>query len=89
MEACVPITASASEVQKNFGSYHDRALVEPVCVTKYGRETVFIVSADTYHALKQAQRQSIASADLTDEEVALTEKAEIPAEHRYSLDDLG
>ncbi|MBP2295400.1 type II toxin-antitoxin system Phd/YefM family antitoxin [Azospirillum rugosum] len=81
------ITAAASEVQKNFGAFHDRALVEPVRVTRYGRETVFIVSAETYHAMKQAQRQAIASADLTDEEAALIEAAEIPEEHRYSIDE--
>jgi len=36
------ITASASDVQKNFGAFHDRALVEPVRVTRYGRETVYM-----------------------------------------------
>jgi len=79
-------TASASEVQKNFGVYHDRALTEPVRVTKYGRETVYIVSAETFHALKQAQREAIASAELTDAEMKLINSAEIPAEDRYSLD---
>jgi len=83
----MPVTAAASDVQKNFGAFHDRALVEPVRVTRYGRETVFIVSAETYHAMKQAQRQAIASADLTDEEAALTEAPETPKEHRYSIDD--
>jgi hypothetical protein len=60
---------------------------EPVRVTKYGRETVFIVSAKTFHEMKQAQREAIASADLTDNEMALIEAAEIPAEHRYTVDD--
>ena len=80
-------TASASEVQKNFGAYHDQALSEPVRVTKYGRETVYIVSAKTYHAMKQAQRDAIASADLPDAELALIEAAEIPPGHRYALDE--
>lgn len=79
-------TASASDVQKNFGAYHDRAMSGPVRVTKYGRETVYIVSAQTFHEMKQAQRDAVASADLSDAEVALIEAAEIPAEHRYSLD---
>jgi prevent-host-death family protein len=79
-------TVTSSDVQKNFGAYHDRALTEPVRVTKYGRETVYIVSAKTFHELKQSQRNSIASADLTDAELAVIEAAEIPAEHRYSLD---
>lgn len=79
-------TATSSDVQKNFGAYHDRALSEPVRVTKYGRETVYIVSAKTFHEMKQSQREAIASAELTDAELALIEAAEIPAEHRYSLD---
>lgn len=80
-------TVSASDVQKNFGIYHDRAMSEPVRVTKYGRETVFIVSAQTFHQMKQAQREAITSADLSDDEMALIEAAEIPAEHRYTVDD--
>ena len=56
-------------------------------VTKYGRETVFIVSAQTFHRMKQAQGEAIASADLTDDEMASIEAAEIPAEHRYTVDD--
>ncbi len=83
----MPKTASASEVQKNFGAYHDRALSEPVRVTKYGRETVFIVSAQTYHEMKRAQREALASADLTDAELSLIEAAEIPTEHRYTGDE--
>jgi PHD/YefM family antitoxin component YafN of YafNO toxin-antitoxin module len=80
-------TASSSDVQKNFGAYHDRALSAPVRVTKYGRETVFIVSAETFHRMKQAQREAIASAELSDAELALIEAAEIPPEHRYRLDE--
>ncbi len=68
------ITAPSSEIQKNFGAFHDRAMSEPVRVTKYGRETVYIVSARTFHALKQGRRDAIAA-------------AEIPPEHRYNLDD--
>lgn len=79
-------SVSASEVEKNFGVYHDRALSEPVRVTKHGRETVYIVSAKTFHALKQSQREAVASAALSDTELALINDAEIPVEHRYSLD---
>lgn len=82
------VTAPASDVQKNFGAFHDRAMREPVRVTKYGRETVVIVSAETYHAMKQAQRATIAAADLNADEVALIEAAEIRPEDRYSLNDL-
>lgn len=82
------VTAPASEVQKNFGAYHDKALVEPVRVTKYGRETVYIVSATTFHLLKQGQRRALAAAELNDAEMAAIAAAEIPATHRYSLKDI-
>ena len=82
------ITAPASEVQKAFGAFHDRAMTEPVRVTKYGRETVYIVSARTFHEMKQGWREALAAADLSDREAALLAAAEIPPEHRYSLSDL-
>lgn len=82
------ITAPASEVQKNFGAFHDRALSEPVRVTKCGRETVYIISAETFHRLKQSARQALASEELSDAEIAAIEAVEIPPEHRYSLNDL-
>lgn len=49
-------------------------------------ETVYIVSAQTFHEMKQAQRDAVASADLSDTEMALIEAAEIPPEHRHSVD---
>jgi prevent-host-death family protein len=76
---------SASDVQKNFGRFHDQALAEPVRVTKYGRETVVIISATEFRALKQAQRRSLSAAELDQNEVAAIASAEIPAAERYSL----
>ena len=75
----------ASEVQKNFGAFHDQALTEPVRVTRYGRETVVILSAKEFHALKQAQRRSLSAGDLTDEELDAIARAEVPATARYSM----
>ncbi|MCM5557139.1 type II toxin-antitoxin system prevent-host-death family antitoxin [Pleomorphomonas sp. JP5] len=77
------VTVSASEVERNFERYHDRALSEPIRVTKDGRETVYIISARVYREMKCAQRDSLASADLTDDELFLIDTAEIPAAHRH------
>ena len=77
----------ATEIQKNFGLYHDKALTTPVKVTKYGRETVYIVSADTFHSMKQAQRKTLAASDLSDDMMSLIMNAEIPAEERYSVEN--
>jgi len=81
-------TVPASEVQKNFGAFHDQALTQPVRVTRYGRETVVILSAKEFHALKQAQRQSLSVADLTEEELAEIARAEVPPAARYSIEDI-
>lgn len=81
-------SATASSVQKNFGMFHDRALTEPVMVTRYGRETVCIVSATRYRELKQFERQAIRAVDLSEAELALIEAAEVPPGVRYHSDDL-
>lgn len=69
----------ASEVQKNFGAFHDQALTEPVRVSRYGRETVVIISAREFHAMKQAHRRSLSAGELTDAELAAIARAEVPA----------
>jgi antitoxin StbD len=82
------ITAPASEVEKNFDAYHERALTgEAVRVTKQGRETVYILSAKAFHELRQSQRDALSAAELTEAELTAIENAEIPAEHRYSVHD--
>lgn len=78
---------TASEIRKDFDAWHDRALTEPVRVTRQGRETVVIISAETYHRLKQAMRGQVLAEALTDEEFAALEAAEIPEALRYSIDD--
>jgi hypothetical protein len=42
-----------------------------------------------YHELKQSQRQSMASQNLSDDEIALIEKSEIPVAQRFRTEDLG
>jgi antitoxin StbD len=80
-------SVSASDVQKNFGLWHDKALKEPVQVTKYGRETVYLVSAETFHQLWASYRRAGSTLELTDAEMALMDEAKIPAEHDYDYQD--
>jgi hypothetical protein len=84
----MPASVAASDVQKNFGRWHDRALSEPVQVTKYGRETVYLVSAETFRAMWSCYRRAVRAEDLTEEEIALIEASEIAPEDAYSLADL-
>ena len=83
MTASVP----ASEVQKNFGVYHDKALKEPVQITKYGRETAYLVSAETFHEMWASYRKVLRVGDLSDSEMNTIMQAKVPPEHDYEYQD--
>src|SRR5260370_37680534 len=70
---------AASDVQKNFGIWHDKALKEPVQITKYGRETVYLVSAETFHELWASYRRAGSTADLPDRAMARISQSPAPA----------
>jgi antitoxin StbD len=80
-------SAAASDVQKNFGLWHDKALQEPVQITKYGRETIYMVSAETFHELWASYRRAGSKRDLSDGEMTLLDQAKVPAEHDYDYDE--
>jgi two-component system CheB/CheR fusion protein len=44
---------SAAEFRRNIGSYQDRALTEPVFVSRNGRERIVLLSIDEYQRLEQ------------------------------------
>ena len=63
------VTTSA-EFQRKIGHYQDRALVEPVMVTRNGRERVVLISADEFKRLKRRDREVLRVEDLTDADLA-------------------
>jgi prevent-host-death family protein len=77
----------ASEVQKNFGAYHDKALKEPVQITKYGRETAYLVSAETFNEMWASYRKAVPVGELSDAEMDMIMQAKVPAEHDYEYED--
>jgi Antitoxin Phd_YefM, type II toxin-antitoxin system len=80
-------SVSAADVQKNFGLWHDRALKEPVKITKHGQETVYLISAETFHQLWASYRRAGSTLELSDAEMALMDETRIPAEHDYDYDE--
>ena len=80
-------TVSASEVQKNFGLWHDRAMKEPVRITKHGRESAFLISAEAFHELWASFRKATRVEDLSEAEMAMIMASEIAPEHGYELED--
>ncbi len=62
------IRVTAAEVQKNFGRYQDAALAGPVIVTRYGRDSVILISALEYQRLIQRNRETRAAEEISDAE---------------------
>jgi len=81
------VSVSASEVQKNFGAYHDKALKGPVQITKYGRETAYLISAETFNEMWASYRKSIPVGELNDAEMDMIMQAKVPPEHDYEYED--
>lgn len=69
---------SAAEFQRNIGRYQDLALRQPVAVTRNGRESTVMISADEYRRLKRRDREILGLEDFTDEDLAALEAARAP-----------
>ncbi len=79
---------SAADFQRKIGAYQDRALVEPVLVTRNGRERVVLISADEFHRLKSLERQSLHPSELSAKTLAAISSASVPAEYAHLDDEL-
>jgi prevent-host-death family protein len=71
---------SSADFQKKIGYYQDRALVEPVMVTRNGRERVVLVSADEFNRLKRRDREVLRVEDFTEADLRAIRNAEAPEE---------
>jgi PHD/YefM family antitoxin component YafN of YafNO toxin-antitoxin module len=74
---------TTAEFIKRYGTLADRALSEPVTITKNGRDRLVLLSADEYTRLKRRDRRAIAAEELTEAELALIASAEVPAEYAH------
>lgn len=74
---------STADFIKQFGTFSDRALSEPVTITKNGRDRLVLVSAEEFARLKRRDRRVIAVEELTEAEIELIAKAEVPAEYAH------
>ena len=65
---------------KNYGTLADKALTEPVIITKNGRDRLVVLSAEEYIRLQRRDRRVVRLEEFTDEEMALMAQAEVSAE---------
>jgi PHD/YefM family antitoxin component YafN of YafNO toxin-antitoxin module len=77
------ITVSSAEFQRNFGRYQDEALVQPVAITRNGRERLIILSTEEYRRLCRRTREVLRPGDLTEAELAAVAQTEMDPRHRH------
>jgi prevent-host-death family protein len=77
------VRVTTADFIKHYGRLADRALSEPVTITKNGHDRLVVLSAEEYERLKRRDRRVVRAGDLTDEEIALIARAEVPAEHAH------
>jgi PHD/YefM family antitoxin component YafN of YafNO toxin-antitoxin module len=80
---------STANFIKHYGTLADRALAEPVTITKNGRDRLVVISAAEYARLKKRDRHVLAAGELSEEDIAAIRDAETPAEaadHDAELD---
>ena len=74
---------------KSYGTLADKALTEPVTITKNGRDRLVLVSADEYERLRRRDRRAFLSEELSEEDIALIAQAEVPAKYAHLDEELG
>jgi len=81
------ITVSSAEFQRNFGTYQDKALTEPVAITRNGRERLVVVSAEEYRRLKRRAREVLPVEALSDDELEAIRRTQTPAREQETSED--
>lgn len=82
------VSVPASEIQKNFGEWHDKAYEGPVEITKYGRSTAYLVSAKLFRELLASYRRAVPIDALSETEMSLIARAQVQTDKPYTLDDI-
>jgi prevent-host-death family protein len=77
------ITVSAAEFQRHFGRYQDEALVQPVAITRNGRERLVVLSTEEYRRLRRRSREVLRVGDLSDADLEAIANTEMDPRHRH------
>src|SRR3954452_7184524 len=74
---------SASEFQQDFGALSDRARHEPVVITKHGRDSLVVMSAEEWMRLKRRDRRVGLTSELPEEWIEAVRNAKAPDEFAH------
>jgi len=78
---------TSKEAAKSFGRFQDMALVEPVAIQKYGRDSVVMISAREYERLRKRDRMALAVEDLSESDIQAISETDMDPRHA-GLDEL-
>jgi prevent-host-death family protein len=79
---------TSAEFIKNYGEIADKALSEPVTITRNGRDRLVMLSVEEYRRLARGRRV-VAAGELTDAERDAVGKSEVRRRHRHLDKELG
>lgn len=74
---------SSAEFIKNYGALTDKALSEAVTITRNGRDRLVLLSAEEYARLKRRDRHVVRADQVSEDDLALIAKADVPAEFAH------
>jgi prevent-host-death family protein len=77
------ITISSVELQRNFGMYQDKAMTEPVVVTRNGHERIVLLSAEEFRRLKRRAREALPVGALSDADLEAIARSEMAPRHEH------
>jgi PHD/YefM family antitoxin component YafN of YafNO toxin-antitoxin module len=78
---------TAVELQRNSAVVQDRALVEPLAITRHGRERLVLLSFDEHQRLKRRDREVMAAHQLSDETLRAIAETKVPAGNEHLNDE--
>jgi prevent-host-death family protein len=71
------------EFQRDFGEIADKAVREPVTITREGRDDLVVLSAQEYARLKRRDRLVGLTSEVSEEWIAAVRDAKVPDDHRH------
>jgi PHD/YefM family antitoxin component YafN of YafNO toxin-antitoxin module len=79
---------STADFIKNYGTLADKALSEPLTITKNGRDRFVLVEAGEFARLQRRDRKVVATVDMPEDILRLIEKSEMPAGFEHLDEEL-
>ncbi len=77
------IRVTATEFQSAVGLFSDKALREPVTITKQGRDHLVLLSAEEFMRMKRRDRKVYPTGELPDEWLEAVRDAKMDSRHEH------